>query len=272
MGYVFSFADAQDYEEWFGKESSRLAIAIEKETLQRVWSPPPGKEVLEVGCGTGIFLQWFLEQGHQVTGLDASPYMLNLAEKRLPSRVMLERGYGEDLPFSDNSFDTVAIINTLEFAESPLLVLQEACRVAREQVLLGVLNKYSLLTWQHCVSLLWRNSVYRYARFFSLFELNHMVEKALSGPIPTNWRTCLSFPLYHTRLIRTLEHSGYFQWHPFGHFIAMSIDMCYNLRTLQQPLLSKVASPARPSHPHVACWPLPFHEKPAHYRPHTELP
>ena len=92
-----------------------------KRTCSSGCGPPAGpKSVLEVGCGTGLFLEWFAQGGHQVTGLDPSPYMLNLARRRVPERVALDRGYAEDLPYEDNAFDTVALITTLEFVNDPI--------------------------------------------------------------------------------------------------------------------------------------------------------
>jgi SAM-dependent methyltransferase len=266
VGYVFSFEDAQAYDGWFHKETGHMALAIEKEAISRLWSPTPGKRLLEVGCGTGIFLQWFAEQGLLVTGLDPSPYMLNLARQRLANRADLERGLAEDLPFSDNAFDVVALITTLEFVDDPLHAIQEACRVAREKVLLGVLNKYSLISWQRRLESLWKTSLYRHARFFSVFELQHLVAEALSGPVPVRWRTCLALPLGGLKFLRSLERSRYIQWQPFGHFIAMAVDIRYTLRLNQQPLFQKIPPSLQPSHPRATCWHLPKKEQ-QDYRP-----
>lgn len=254
MGYVFQLEDAHQYQEWFTTEPGRSAAAIERELLLRVWSPVLPQSVLEVGCGTGLFIEWFADFGHQVTGLEPSAFMLDVARKRLPPRISLERGFAEDLPYEDNSFDTVALITTLEFVDHPRQALEEACRVARRHVLLGVLNKYSIISAQRYLQSLWRSSIYRRAKFFGVYELQRMVEEILSGPVPMRWRTCLAFPLMTLRYLRFLERSPLFHWHPFGHFIAMRIDMCYRMRTLQDPLLHEI--PSSVGHPgyHVSCW------------------
>lgn len=254
MGHVFSWKDAQACEDWMHKRSARLAFAIEKETLERVWTPRSGERLLEVGCGSGLFTEWFSQQGLQVTGLDPSVHMLNLARLRLPRRVALERGFAEDLPFPDNSFDVVALITTLEFVNDPLQALREACRVARDTVCLGVLNKYSVSAWQQRLQDLWKPSIFQHARFFSVFELQRMFRKVLDGPVPTLWRTCLTFPLSTLSLLQAWERSPFFQWHPLGHFIAMAVDLRYILRTLQQPLFQQVPSGMGTSQPHPTCW------------------
>jgi len=236
------------------KRSGRLAFAIEKETLHRVWTPRPGQRLLEVGCGGGWFTEWFSQQGLQVTGLDPSVHMLNLARLRLPRRVSLERGHAEDLPFPDNSFDVVALITSLEFVNDPLQALREACRVARDTVFLGVLNKYSIITWQLRLNHLWKPSIFQHARFFSIFELQRMFREVLDGPVPILWRTCLAFPLSTLTVLQTVERSPYFQWHPLGHFIAMAVDLRYILRSLQQPLFHRVPAGMGASQPHPTCW------------------
>lgn len=253
MGYVFQFEDALHYHDWFTSEPGRTAAAIEKDLLQRLWAPASPQTVLEVGCGAGHFLEWFLQGGHQVTGLDPSPYMLDFARRQLPPRVSLERGYAENLPFEDNSFDTVALITTLEYVADPLHALQEALRVARHHVLLGVLNRYSVATWQHCLRRLWQPSIFSHARFFSVFELSRMTTEALAGAVPIRWQTCLLFPLSVLRYLRFLERSRFLHWLPFGHFIGMRIDLRYPLMTVQQPVFYRAPSGAGPANLRSLC-------------------
>jgi 2-polyprenyl-3-methyl-5-hydroxy-6-metoxy-1,4-benzoquinol methylase len=40
------------------------------------------KDVLEVGCGIGTAAQSFIEHGARYTGIDVSPYSIELAKKR----------------------------------------------------------------------------------------------------------------------------------------------------------------------------------------------
>lgn len=242
MHYIFSREDARQYYEWCQSDLGKTAGLVQKKLLLRLWSPPSSQRVLQVGCGAGMFLEWFAQLGHQVTGIDSSSDLLNIAQLRLPQRIHLEHGDPEDLPYDDNAFDTVALIIVLEFVRDPLEVLREAFRVARRHVVLGVLNKYSLITWQYHLEQLWRSSPYSHARFFSLFELRRMVENVMSGPVPHDWGTCLCLPMSALRFLRFLECSRYFQWHPFGHFIGMRIDLHYPVQTAQDPLLCEIGA------------------------------
>jgi len=261
VGYVFRPEDARRYHEWFLREPGRTAFLIEKEVLSRLWSPPSPQRVLEVGCGTGLFLEWFSEQGHQVTGIEPSSPMLNICRERLPERISLDRGYAEHLPYEDNAFDTVALITTLEFVDDPLQALREASRVARQTVLVGALNRYSLISGCRYVERLWKPTVYRHARFFSVFALHQLAHKAFCGSVPMHWRTCLTLPLSTLKYFRMVERSRFFQWHPFGHFIAMRIDPRHTMRTVQQPVFSELPASIGHASIQASCWLLPKREK-----------
>lgn len=102
------------------------------------------QRLLEVGCGPGRFLQFFWESGFDVTGLDASPAMLELARNRMGAKADLHVGQAEHLPFDDKEFDVVALLTLLEFCEDPGQVVVEALRVARKAVLITFLNKHSI--------------------------------------------------------------------------------------------------------------------------------
>lgn len=243
MGYVFQFKDALHHDDWFGKEPGRSVLAMQKDLLCKLWSPEGTQKVLEVGCGTGLFLEWFLRLGHEVTGIDPSPCMLSMARRRLPSRVVIERGCAEELPFDDSTFDTVALINTLEFVDDQLGALSEAFRVARRHVLIGTINRYSLTTGYYVISRAWKSSLYNHARFTSVLGLNRLVRKAAGGAVLSRWRTCCAMPLRTLCYLRSVECSSVFQRLPFGHFLAMRVDLHPPLMTIQEPLFSGVSNP-----------------------------
>lgn len=94
---------------------------------------PPAR-VLDVACGTG-FLTSYL--GAEVTGLDQSEAMLELARERVPQADFV-RGDAFRMPFADRSFDRV--FSSCFYGLLPLpdreRFLAEARRVADELVLI----------------------------------------------------------------------------------------------------------------------------------------
>ena len=85
--------------------------------------------VLEVGCGSGVFLRAAADRGAQVTGLDASPALLELARVRVPE-ADLRVGDLQFLPYADDAFDVVAGFNAFFFASDIVAAVREAGRVA----------------------------------------------------------------------------------------------------------------------------------------------
>lgn len=69
----------------------------------------PGKHALELGCGTGVFLEKVARSGARIRGLDLSEELLARARKRTAglSGIGLDRGNAEQMPYPDDSFDAV---------------------------------------------------------------------------------------------------------------------------------------------------------------------
>jgi SAM-dependent methyltransferase len=69
----------------------------------------PGVRALELGCGTGVFLERVAPSGASIAGIDLSADLLARARERLSGRanVALVRGNAESMPFPDGGFDAV---------------------------------------------------------------------------------------------------------------------------------------------------------------------
>lgn len=107
-----------------------------------------GDTVLEVGVGTGFSLLEISRKvgpTGQAYGIDITPEMLRITEKRLRQagtidRVTLYQGDARTMPFPDTIFDTVYIAATLELFDTPDIprVLGEIKRVLKPGGRLGV--------------------------------------------------------------------------------------------------------------------------------------
>jgi SAM-dependent methyltransferase len=69
----------------------------------------PGVRALELGCGTGVFLEKVAGSGAEIHGLDLSDDLLAKARSRLGSlaNIQLDHGNAEALPYPASHFDTV---------------------------------------------------------------------------------------------------------------------------------------------------------------------
>ena len=92
----------------------------------------PGRRALELGCGTGIFLERVAPSGAGIVGLDLSAELLAKARGRLgaAANVVLHRGNAESLPYAEASFDAVygsSVLHHLDLDRA----LHEVLRVLR---------------------------------------------------------------------------------------------------------------------------------------------
>ena len=114
-------------EEWAATEEQQLPTY--DEAIRRL-GIGAGTSVLEVGCGSGVFLRAAANRGARVTGLDASSSLLEIARRRVPE-ADLTVGDLQSLPYADATFDVVAGFNAFFFAADMVEALREARRVAR---------------------------------------------------------------------------------------------------------------------------------------------
>ena len=98
-----------------------------------------GESVLDVGCGTGVFLPGLaaiVGPEGRVVGLDHSAAFLEDARKRLANaslsdRVELVEGDAHDLPFADATFDAAHCERVLMHLTDPARAIAEIQRVVR---------------------------------------------------------------------------------------------------------------------------------------------
>ena len=71
--------------------------------------------LLDIGCGSGIFSDFAQLKGISTTGIDACEKLIKHAKQRNPDVHFLE-GDMEALPFNNSSFDVVCGFNSFQYA------------------------------------------------------------------------------------------------------------------------------------------------------------
>lgn len=102
---------------------------IVRSLISRFWKPQSSNPViLDLGCGTGGSFS-LLKNWGRVVGLDASFFALKFSRSRSVKELVL--GDAQILPFADNKFELVAILDVLEHLDDDLLSLREIWRVLK---------------------------------------------------------------------------------------------------------------------------------------------
>ncbi len=230
MGHVFNFSEAVAYDQWLKRPQTQAAFEMEMQLMRDLLQPMRGETILDVGCGTGACLKSYLEMGLRVTGLDPSTYMLDLALDKIGNRASLYRGYAEDLPFDDNSFSYASLVTALEFVDDSKKSLEEAFRVAKDRVFIGVLNRYAIKGIQRRVKGIFTPTIFNHAQFFSVWELKQMI-RSIIGNTPISWRTVCQLPAHSGKFVNHLEQNKIVQRCPFGAFAGIVVTLVPRLRT-----------------------------------------
>jgi ubiquinone/menaquinone biosynthesis C-methylase UbiE len=99
----------------------------------RLFMPPHGGSVLDVGCGTGVHLEMYQKYQCKLYGLDTSTSMLDQARARLGNDADLRRADASQMPYESGTFDLVISMLVLHEMEDETRgnVLDEMKRVVK---------------------------------------------------------------------------------------------------------------------------------------------
>ena len=127
--------------------------------------------VLDVGCGTGNFSIKLAKMGLNVTGIDVSDNMLDVARDKAKKgglSIDFINMDARDMIFEDESFDGVISMAAIEFIQESEKVLNEMFRVVKGgKIVIGTINRDS--KWESCASA----GSFRRIPFSNMRLLNH---------------------------------------------------------------------------------------------------
>jgi ubiquinone/menaquinone biosynthesis C-methylase UbiE len=108
---------------------------------------PPGRRLLDIGCGDGDLLMRAAPRFERVVGLELADTQLTKARKRigysgLRNVSLVQANVDTGLPFQNAQFDAISLVAVLAFVFDPIALLSEASRVLKAdgQMIVEVLN------------------------------------------------------------------------------------------------------------------------------------
>jgi SAM-dependent methyltransferase len=93
----------------------------------------PDDQLLDVGCGGGVFLRRALETGCGAVGVDHSQDMVHLARQITERRAPIVHASADRLPFEQDSFTAVSSLVAYFFFPDPVAALREFHRVVNSE-------------------------------------------------------------------------------------------------------------------------------------------
>jgi len=220
MAYKAIFDEfANEYDKWFDTPVGKKVKELELNLLMEFVHPEQGKNMLEVGIGTGLFAMEFRKKGMVVKGIDPSVEMLSIAKRR---GFDVKPGIGEDIPFPDNSFDVILSMTSMEFSKEPDSFISEMKRVTKNNgtIVVAVLNLLSLYGIKRRLKGIFRKTIFNKAHFYTYWELKHLLARHLySVEISSSVFFSPEPPDCVLRRADTLEKIGREYCKPFGALI-----------------------------------------------------
>ena len=212
----------EQYEAWYATQRGRWIGDAEYRLLASLLAQNPGETLLDVGCGTGYFTRRFATDtaDENVVGADIDLDMLRFAGEHSARNIGFVAADARQLPFCDNSFDLVVSITALCFIQDDEQALREMLRVARRRVVLGLLNRHSLLylaKGRHG-----GRGAYLGARWHTTAEALSLFERLPVHQAGLGTAIVMSGSQHWSRRLEPLLHC----WLPrYGAFIAVAADV-----------------------------------------------
>jgi len=103
------------------------------EVLRQMTLPIAERDLVEIGCGTGLNTEWLATQAASITALDFSEEMLRRAARRVqdPKARFIQHDVRSRWPLADDATDVIVAMLILEHVEHLQPVFAEAARVLR---------------------------------------------------------------------------------------------------------------------------------------------
>jgi len=121
-------------EYWQTIESERHRYLYYLPEILDFFSCGSGKKLLEIGCGMGMDLAYFVKNGFKGTGIDLAQGHIKMAReyfefKKLPAELLHMNA--EKLSFPENSFDCAYSFGVLHHTQTPQNGINEIYRILR---------------------------------------------------------------------------------------------------------------------------------------------
>lgn len=102
---------------WYNEFLYKLQILILRDALRKHKISLSGKKVLDIGCGTGIFSKYYLNNSAQVTGIDITRTSIESLRRTLPAGRFITMDISAEMAgnkeYFERQFDIINMLNVI---------------------------------------------------------------------------------------------------------------------------------------------------------------
>ncbi len=131
-------------DEWYHSNNHAIALLRAEQKVKNQWVKdqiqsllPDTQSILDIACGGGFLANELAKYYSDVHGVDASETSLETAKKfDQTKKVQYQYADAYNLPFENETFDVVCLMDFLEHVERPEEIILEASRVLKPKGLM----------------------------------------------------------------------------------------------------------------------------------------
>jgi S-adenosylmethionine-dependent methyltransferase len=125
--------------------SGKLFYSITWNQIEDYINKGKSLKILDVGCGFGLTCIWLSELGHQVTGIDITPEMIDTAKQKAEEKgqnITFLKGDIESLEHTlqCETFDFIICHNVLGYIENPIDILEKLRSLLKKDGYISIIN------------------------------------------------------------------------------------------------------------------------------------
>jgi ubiquinone/menaquinone biosynthesis C-methylase UbiE len=177
---------AENYDFRFEGQKGKLLDYFQKRALLNLLQSqkiPKNARILEVGCGSGRFLEFLEWNGYtKLYGIDTSSNMISITSQKT-NNVRLQVGNAYKIPFETGKFDFVFSVHVLMHIDNPKKMLNEMKRVTKKDgyLMIDINDKHSPFS---LLVRLWRIFQTKKKHFPQMYSISN-IEKLLIRDVLT---------------------------------------------------------------------------------------
>ena len=175
--------DKKDLALNYDKNMNMKFFKLRIDIIKRLFKSGKPEILVDVGCGTGIFLDYLHDDFKAGIGIDSCKEMIDFAEKKHKKRnIKYIIGKGDVLPLANHSVDFILSMGVLENIKDKKMHINESLRVLKKGGILFLTTPIRSMTKLYDLARIFGKAAPRYwpISYISFRELNELVPKGIA--------------------------------------------------------------------------------------------